>query len=57
MENTDIRKVLRLWAASDQIERYAYPLIPVRIKERVFVFGIGAFVGFLIGVLILSIDK
>jgi hypothetical protein len=54
MENTDIRKVLRLWAASDQIERYAYPFIPVKIKERVFVFGIGAFVGFLIGVLILS---
>ena len=57
MENEQLRTALKLWAKSDQIERYQYGIISERFKLVVAWLGIGAFSGFVFGFVLGIITK
>jgi len=51
MKNSELRRALKIWARSGQIERYQFGVISDRFKLVLAWLAMGAFSGFIVGFL------
>jgi hypothetical protein len=51
MENSELRKALKIWVRSGQIERYQFGIVSDRFKLVLAWLTMGAFSGFIVGFL------
>jgi hypothetical protein len=49
MQNEELRKALRMWSRSGQIERYRVPVVSHRVQMALAWLLMGSFSGFIVG--------